>query len=129
SDPVPGATPTRGRGVARGADGPGGALREAVQHAGIRIHGPACGAGRGCRRGRSTDHLEAGALSEAVSVYEAAGGEETFRKLVDRFYAGVAGDPLLRPLHPEDPTLFRAPGQHLPPFLHPDWGAPTLAAH
>ena len=45
-------------------------------------------------------------MSEAVSVYEAAGGEETFRKLVDHFYAGVADDPLLRPLYPEDPTMF-----------------------
>src|SRR5919198_965347 len=36
----------------------------------------------------------------AVSLYEAVGGEETFRRLVARFYQGVAGDPLLRPLYP-----------------------------
>jgi len=63
-------------------------------------------------------------LSEAVSVYEAAGGEETFRKLVDRFYAGVAGDPLLRPLYPEDPTMFAAAGEHLRLFLIQYWGGP-----
>jgi hemoglobin len=63
-------------------------------------------------------------LSEAVSVYEAAGGEETFRKLVDRFYAGVAGDALLRPLYPEDPTMFAAAAEHLRLFLIQYWGGP-----
>ncbi len=63
-------------------------------------------------------------MSEAVSVYEAAGGEETFRKLVDHFYAGVAGDPLLRPLYPEDPTMFAAAAEHLRLFLIQYWGGP-----
>jgi len=63
-------------------------------------------------------------LSEAVSVYEAAGGEETFKTLVDRFYAGVAGDPLLRPLYPEDPTMFAAAAEHLRLFLIQYWGGP-----
>lgn len=63
-------------------------------------------------------------MSEAVSVYEAAGGEVTFRKLVDRFYAGVAGDPLLRPLYPEDPTMFAAAAEHLRLFLIQYWGGP-----
>lgn len=35
------------------------------------------------------------------SIYELAGGEETFRKLVQRFYARVAEDPVLRPMYPE----------------------------
>ena len=39
---------------------------------------------------------------EAGSVYEAVGGEETFRRLVDTFYAGVAGDPVLCAIYPED---------------------------
>ena len=36
-------------------------------------------------------------MSQPVSFYEAAGGEETFRRLVHRFYQGVADDPVLRP--------------------------------
>ena len=35
------------------------------------------------------------------SFYEAVGGAPTFRRLVDEFYAGVADDPVLRPLYPE----------------------------
>ncbi len=36
------------------------------------------------------------------SFYDAIGGEETFTRLVSAFYAGVAQDPLLRPLYPEE---------------------------
>jgi hemoglobin len=36
------------------------------------------------------------------SVYELAGGEAVFRRLVDAFYARVAADPVLRPLFPDD---------------------------
>ena len=38
----------------------------------------------------------------ATSFYDQVGGHETFRKLVHEFYAGVAGDPELRALYPED---------------------------
>jgi hemoglobin len=62
-------------------------------------------------------------LSEA-SVYDAAGGEETFTRLVERFYAGVAGDPVLRPLYPADPTMFTAAAEHLRLFLVQYWGGP-----
>ncbi len=34
-------------------------------------------------------------------LYESLGGEAFFDGLVARFYAGVADDPLLRPLYPE----------------------------
>lgn len=37
-----------------------------------------------------------------VTVFELAGGEEAFFRLVRRFYAGVETDPVLRPLYPED---------------------------
>jgi hemoglobin len=40
-------------------------------------------------------------LSE-MEVYAAIGGEPTFRKLVDCFYAYVEADPLLRPMFPPD---------------------------
>ncbi len=41
--------------------------------------------------------------------------------LVDRFYAGVAADPLLRPLYPGDLT---DPKSHLALFLMQYWGGP-----
>jgi hemoglobin len=58
------------------------------------------------------------------TVYEAAGGEETFTRLVERFYTGVAGDPLLRPLYPRDPQMFSAAAEHLRLFLIQYWGGP-----
>lgn len=64
-------------------------------------------------------------MSEAVSIYEAAGGEETFTKLIDRFYAGIADDPVLRPLYPKDPTMFAAAAEHLRLFLMQYWGGPA----
>lgn len=36
------------------------------------------------------------------TVYELVGGEATFRELVDRFYARVERDPVLRPIFPSD---------------------------
>jgi hemoglobin len=35
-----------------------------------------------------------------MSFYDAVGGEETFRRLVHRFYQEVAKDPELRPVYP-----------------------------
>lgn len=37
-----------------------------------------------------------------VPLYDRVGGHKTFVKLVDAFYAGVAGDEPLRALYPED---------------------------
>ena len=57
-----------------------------------------------------------------MTLYEAIGGETTFTKLVDAFYAGVAGDPVLRPLYPEadlGPAALR-----LRLFLQQYWGGP-----
>jgi hemoglobin len=56
------------------------------------------------------------------NVYEAAGGEETFRLLVERFYQGVAGDPLLRPLYPDEDLSSAT--QRLTLFLIQYWGGP-----
>ena len=36
------------------------------------------------------------------SIYEQAGGQETFFRLCANFYDRVANDPVLRPLYPED---------------------------
>jgi len=58
----------------------------------------------------------------APTFYDAVGGEETFRRLVHHFYAGVAEDPLLRPLYPE-PDLAGAEDR-LRLFLIQYWGGP-----
>ena len=53
--------------------------------------------------------------------FERWGGEPFFTALVDRFYEGVAVDPLLRPMYPEDLTDSKA---HLAMFLMQYWGGP-----
>lgn len=57
-----------------------------------------------------------------TNLFEAAGGEETFRRLVDRFYDAVEADPVLRPLYPE-PDLAGA-RERLTFFLIQYWGGP-----
>jgi hemoglobin len=59
---------------------------------------------------------------DAVTFFDAVGGEETFRRLVHHFYEGVAGDPVLRPLYPE-PDLAGAE-ERLRMFLVQYWGGP-----
>jgi hemoglobin len=59
----------------------------------------------------------------ADSFYAAVGGEETFRRLVDTFYAGVADDPVLRPLYPEQDLGPAA--DRLRMFLIQYWGGPS----
>lgn len=39
---------------------------------------------------------------EEQTLYERVGGEDTFLRLVDRFYASVEADPVLRPMFPQD---------------------------
>ena len=39
-----------------------------------------------------------------VNVFEAVGARPFFDRLVDRFYVGVAADPVIRPLYPDDLT-------------------------
>ncbi|MFD5318677.1 globin [Streptomyces sp. NPDC127098] len=59
---------------------------------------------------------------EQQSFYERVGGEETFTKLVHRFYEGVADDPLLRPMYPEEDL---GPAEErLRLFLIQYWGGP-----
>jgi hemoglobin len=57
------------------------------------------------------------------SFYEAVGGEETFRRIVDGFYAGVAADPVLLALYPEDDLGPAA--ERLRMFLIQYWGGPS----
>ncbi len=59
----------------------------------------------------------------AATFYDQVGGHETFVRLVDRFYAGVAQDELLRPMYPEADL---APArERLLMFLEQYWGGPT----
>ena len=61
--------------------------------------------------------------TRADTFYEAVGGEETFRRLVDEFYAGVASDAELRALYPEEDLGPAA--DRLRMFLVQYWGGPT----
>ena len=61
-------------------------------------------------------------MTGARTLYDEVGGEETFRLLVDRFYASVAQDPLLRALYPEDHLGPAA--ERLRMFLIQYWGGP-----
>ena len=55
------------------------------------------------------------------TLYERVGGQPFFDALVERFYAGVESDPLLRRLYPADLT---EPRRHLALFLAQYWGGP-----
>ena len=58
-----------------------------------------------------------------LTFYEAVGGEETFTRLVHRFYQEVAADPMLRPVYPAKDL---GPAEeHLRLFLIQYWGGPT----
>ena len=64
-------------------------------------------------------------MSEPVDVspYERFGGHEFFTALVHDFYAGVAIDPVLRPMYPEHDL---GPAEErLRMFLEQYWGGPT----
>ena len=56
------------------------------------------------------------------TFYDLVGGEETFHRLVARFYAGVREDPILRPLYPDDEL--DAAEVRLRMFLVQYWGGP-----
>ena len=55
------------------------------------------------------------------TLFQRVGGEAFFFELIDRFYAGVEADPLLRPLYPDDLSSSK---QHLALFLIQYWGGP-----
>jgi hemoglobin len=59
---------------------------------------------------------------DAPSFYDEIGGAETFRRLVARFYVGVAQDPVLRPLYPEEDLT--GAEERLRMFLEQYWGGP-----
>jgi hemoglobin len=57
------------------------------------------------------------------SFYDAVGGHETFQRLVHRFYEGVASDPPLRALYPEEDLADAEDRFRM--FLEQYWGGPT----
>jgi hemoglobin len=62
-------------------------------------------------------------FSSEQTFYDAVGGHETFVRLVKTFYEGVASDPLLRAVYPEEdlgPAEIR-----FRMFLEQYWGGPT----
>ncbi|MDH6226927.1 MULTISPECIES: globin [Streptomyces] len=60
---------------------------------------------------------------QTETFYEQVGGEETFTRLVRRFYEGVAEDPELRAMYPEEDL---GPAEErLRLFLIQYWGGPT----
>ncbi|MBA2317425.1 MAG: globin [Euzebyales bacterium] len=60
--------------------------------------------------------------SQEITVYEAVGGQDAFRRLVAGFYARVAEDPLLRPLYPDEDLS--GAQERLTMFLAQYWGGP-----
>jgi hemoglobin len=67
---------------------------------------------------RGSEHGEA----VTGNFWREIGGRPTFEKLVRAFYAGVATDPVLRPLYPEDDL--EGAIQRLTGFLEQYWGGP-----
>lgn len=57
------------------------------------------------------------------SFYDEIGGHDTFVRLVEVFYRGVAADEVLRPMYPEEDLGPAA--ERLRMFLEQYWGGPT----
>jgi len=60
---------------------------------------------------------------ENQSFFEAVGGHATFHAIVREFYNGVAADPILRPMYPEEDL--EGAIERLTLFLEQYWGGPT----
>ena len=61
-------------------------------------------------------------MDSDAPLYDRVGGHDTFVRLVDAFYRGVASDPPLRALYPEDDLAPAA--DRLRAFLEQYWGGP-----
>ena len=67
--------------------------------------------------------VDCASVQTEMTLYDAVGGMAFFEGLVDRFYEGVAADPVLLRLYPEQEDL--APARHrLTLFLAQYWGGP-----
>lgn len=61
--------------------------------------------------------------ADATTFYAEIGGYETIRRIVARFYAGVATDEVLRPMYPE--ADLGPAEERFRDFLVQYWGGPT----
>ncbi|HEX8934774.1 MAG TPA: globin, partial [Pseudonocardiaceae bacterium] len=61
-------------------------------------------------------------MAAPENFYEAVGGEQTFRRIVGRFYELVAKDEVLRPLYPGEDL--EPAEERLRLFLMQYWGGP-----
>jgi hemoglobin len=60
-------------------------------------------------------------MNNQPTIYEQAGGDAPFRRLIDAFYRRVEQEPLLRPMYPADLTASR---EHLFLFVTQYFGGP-----
>jgi hemoglobin len=91
---------------------------------GTNTAGDSAGPGVGAGVGPSPVILRGSESGPGVgdTFYAQVGGHETFRRLVDAFYRGVAGDPVLKPMYPEEDLGPAA--DRLRMFLEQYWGGP-----
>jgi hemoglobin len=57
------------------------------------------------------------------AFFNEVGGHETFARLTAKFYEGVAGDDILKPMYPEEDL--EPARERLQLFLEQYWGGPT----
>jgi len=62
-------------------------------------------------------------VTDEATFFERVGGQDFFKALVDDFYAGVADDPILRPMYPD--ADLAAANERLRLFLIQYWGGPS----
>ena len=67
--------------------------------------------------------LQPDPAAQERTFYEQVGGHATFVRLVDAFYDGVAADPGLRPMYPDEDL--EPAKERLSMFLEQYWGGPT----
>jgi hemoglobin len=60
-----------------------------------------------------------------VTFFDEIGGMPTIERIVARFYAGVATDPVLGPMYPQDDLADGSAARRLAMFLAQYWGGPT----
>jgi hemoglobin len=89
----------------------------------VATHDPSTPRADARRRTPGRVYTRAGMESE-VTLYDEVGGMPFFERLVERFYADVAADPVLLPLYPEQADLGPA-RRRLTLFLAQYWGGPT----